>query len=79
MSHSSIKQHPLIHIVLQRSPDCAALRRQPCSERAAVPNTCGACLPGTWGGDGPMNAVCLSRTACAAIYPGEEILVCSIS
>lgn len=55
-----------------RSPDCAALRRQSCSERAAVPNTCGACLPGTWGGDGPMNAVCLSRTACAAIYPGEE-------
>ncbi|CAE7887165.1 unnamed protein product [Symbiodinium microadriaticum] len=55
-----------------RSPDCSALRRQPCSERGSVSNACGDCLPGTWGGLGPLNTVCLSKTACAVIYSGED-------
>ncbi|CAJ1363907.1 unnamed protein product [Effrenium voratum] len=55
-----------------RSPNCTALRRQPCSERGSIANACGHCLPGTQGGDGPMNTVCLSKTACSAIYPGED-------
>ncbi|CAE7411821.1 unnamed protein product [Symbiodinium pilosum] len=55
-----------------RSPDCSVLRRQPCSERGSISNACGDCLPGTWGGPGPLNTVCLSKEACAVIYSGED-------
>eukprot|EP00931_Biecheleriopsis_adriatica_P076487 TRINITY_DN50182_c0_g1_i1.p1 TRINITY_DN50182_c0_g1~~TRINITY_DN50182_c0_g1_i1.p1 ORF type:complete len:394 (-),score=35.89 TRINITY_DN50182_c0_g1_i1:45-1226(-) len=54
------------------APNCTSLRRQPCSERAVVPNACGDCLPGTFGAKGPMNTVCLSKVSCAAIHPGED-------
>mmetsp|Transcript_43744 Transcript_43744/g.81623 ORF Transcript_43744/g.81623 Transcript_43744/m.81623 type:complete len:411 (+) Transcript_43744:38-1270(+) len=55
-----------------RSPDCSLLRRQPCSERGSISNACGDCLPGTWGGPGPLNTACLSAQSCAAVYPGED-------
>lgn len=54
------------------SPNCKSLRRQPCDVTGAVPNSCGDCLPGTFGGIGPSNAVCLSNVSCGVIYAGED-------
>lgn len=53
------------------SPDCALLRRKPCNVKGTIQNACGDCLPGTWGGKGPMNTVCLGKEACAAVHPGH--------
>eukprot|EP00933_Yihiella_yeosuensis_P051222 TRINITY_DN49094_c0_g1_i1.p1 TRINITY_DN49094_c0_g1~~TRINITY_DN49094_c0_g1_i1.p1 ORF type:complete len:454 (+),score=36.91 TRINITY_DN49094_c0_g1_i1:86-1363(+) len=57
------------------SPNCAAMRRKPCDLQGIIPNVCGDCLPGTFGGKGPRNTVCLSNESCAAIFPGEETCV----
>lgn len=53
------------------SPDCSLLRRKPCDVKGTIENACGDCLPGRWGGKGPMNTVCLGRQACAAVHPGQ--------
>eukprot|EP00440_Ansanella_granifera_P052502 gb/GFBE01056928.1/.p1 GENE.gb/GFBE01056928.1/~~gb/GFBE01056928.1/.p1 ORF type:complete len:393 (+),score=47.60 gb/GFBE01056928.1/:1-1179(+) len=62
----------LANVDCSKSPNCTQLRRQPCNVRGTIPNACGKCLPGAYGGRGPINTVCLSRSACAAIHPGEE-------
>eukprot|EP00930_Biecheleria_cincta_P004677 TRINITY_DN105598_c0_g1_i1.p1 TRINITY_DN105598_c0_g1~~TRINITY_DN105598_c0_g1_i1.p1 ORF type:complete len:425 (+),score=50.45 TRINITY_DN105598_c0_g1_i1:38-1312(+) len=54
------------------SPDCTLLRRRPCDVKGSIPNACGDCLPGRWGGLGPMNTVCLGRKACVAVHPGHS-------
>lgn len=38
----------------------------------SVPNACGDCLLGSFGGRGPSNAYCLANTSCAAVYPGLD-------
>eukprot|EP00442_Polarella_glacialis_P027398 CAMPEP_0115048688 /NCGR_PEP_ID=MMETSP0227-20121206/733_1 /TAXON_ID=89957 /ORGANISM="Polarella glacialis, Strain CCMP 1383" /LENGTH=410 /DNA_ID=CAMNT_0002432191 /DNA_START=78 /DNA_END=1310 /DNA_ORIENTATION=- len=68
-------QRTLAKVNCSSSPDCAQLRREPCSVEGIVPNACGNCLLGTFGGLGPTNTVCMSSVSCAAILPGEDTCI----
>mmetsp|Transcript_92985 Transcript_92985/g.165358 ORF Transcript_92985/g.165358 Transcript_92985/m.165358 type:complete len:398 (-) Transcript_92985:194-1387(-) len=58
--------------ICRRSPNCTALRREPCNTRGLVDNVCGPCLPDAYGGSSSQNTVCLSKNACGAIHASEE-------
>lgn len=52
--------------------NCAEYRRWNCDVSAGVPNVCGACKPGNFGGNVPMNTHCLSNASCALVYSDQK-------